>query len=347
MDMATRHYTTVEDLSQEEHLLVFELAKHFQYHHQKIGTNYSHLLRGKIITCLFSHNSTRTKAVIKSAVYKLGGAFSFENIGSNSYYSDKQESIDDLLFSISQFSDAIIIRHSDIDLSKYKSLIECPVVNAMAGSEEHSLAAIGRAYSLYKRFGNISDISVGFYGSISSSRPLKALVKLLNMFGSEIYHDPVFSEASAEQYDLLGLRINEEKYVASNLNSFIDKIDGLFVAEGLLQKNKTDSFKHEYWRRFSSINLEQINRLKKNCLLSAGMPTQISDGRRTISYETQSIFYNEKKNIFMDWTYCIQALLSYLLDLHSEINEFTKTYPNKTIHPTATVATAPSASGHV
>ena len=322
--MNLRNLRRIEDLEPSDYLSIFRNSEILREQHEA-GVDCTSILKGKVVTCIFSGESIRTKAMIQAAVHRLGGVFSYENITDQSYCSKGEESLIETVFSYSQFSDILIIRHDSLDLMTLGPFVNSPLINALSGPHEHSLAAIGRAYSINRRCGNLSEVVIGIYGSILISRPLKSLVKLLSLFGATIYNDSVIPELKLTGEILDIINSNGSKVIESSINNFIGKIDALFVAEGLPQNIYNEATISSYCENFKSISLDLINNMKKNSLFSVGMPNRLPNKRSTILPEVQQIFMEEKRNIFIDWVYCTQALICHLLGLSVSIkSESTK-----------------------
>ncbi len=316
--MKSRNFRRIEDIEPSDYLAIFRNSEILR-EQQESGVDCTSILKGKVVTCIFAGVSTRTKAMIQIAVSRMGGIFCYENITDQGYYSKGEESLNETLFSYSQFSDILIIRHKNLDLMSLGPFVNSPLINAMSGPYEHSLAAIGRAYSIYRKCGNLSDVAIGIYGSIQLSRPLKSLVKLLSLFEATIYNDSVLPEMSLSGKILDAINTNGSKVIESSINSFIGEIDALFIVEGIPQDICDESTYSLYCEKFKSISLEIINNMKKNSLFSVGMPNRLPNKKSTILPEVQSIFIEEKRNILIDWVYCTQALICHLLGLSVSI----------------------------
>lgn len=65
---------------------------------------------------------------------------------------DKKENIKDVIGYLSNWADAVVVRHSDLTLLEYMAeYSEIPVINAMT-SENHPCEIIADLYSLSKMF---------------------------------------------------------------------------------------------------------------------------------------------------------------------------------------------------
>jgi aspartate carbamoyltransferase catalytic subunit len=312
--MPTRTFRSVEDVNLEGYLEIFGRADQLR-EQQERGVATTALLSGKWIACLFQGHSTRTRALMQAACSRLGATCTSENVFDKGYVSEGLETIEEALLSYSTLADVLVIRHDSLDLSKLDSgLLEVPVINAMCGSDEHSLAAIGRAYSIWRSTGDLSASTVGVYGWIPTSRPLKALIKLLNLFGTRIFNDPVLPKDSWAAGSGSDGYMKPHNFSAGGLREFLGEVDALFVAEGLQQKNAMpQNAESQYCRRFEHIGNGLLAKMKPRSIVSVGKPDILPDGSRTILPDAHSHVQQGYKMILLDWVFCTQALLCYLL----------------------------------
>ena len=270
-------------------------------------------LKGRVITGLFVEKSLRTKMLVFSAASKLGASFMHENLQENSYWGIKQESILNTYSAYSHFSDLLVVRHSDLNLMTLESVVKVPIINAMCGQNEHSLSAIGRMYSILRHVSYQPKIRIGIYGNIRMSRPLKSLVKLLDLHGITVYNDPVIMPFKRDELSA-SLGISPSSLVYCSIEDFLETTDALFVAEGLPQEG-TDKLYHErYVRSFVPVSLKTLSKMKSNSFVSVGMPSVLESGKETFTFDAELRIRNDKRMIMEDWFFVTQALFCYLLN---------------------------------
>jgi aspartate carbamoyltransferase catalytic subunit len=128
---------------------VFGLADNFEKADQK--NKIPKLLRDKILACVFYEPSTRTRFSFESAMLKLGGGtISTESAG---HFSSaiKGETLEDSIKVISGYSDAIVLRHSEIGAAERAARVSLvPIINAGDGSGEHPTQALLDLYTIKK-----------------------------------------------------------------------------------------------------------------------------------------------------------------------------------------------------
>lgn len=141
----------------------------------------------KIIATIFHEPSTRTRLSFEAAICRLGGKYiSVENAKESSSHV-KGESIEDSIRTVSNYVDAIVLRHPQIGAAevaaKYSSV---PVINAGDGAGEHPTQALIDLYTIWeRRNGMLSNLVVTILGS-GRARTINSVIHLLEKFNIPI-----------------------------------------------------------------------------------------------------------------------------------------------------------------
>ncbi|MDE6685783.1 MAG: peptide transporter [Lachnospiraceae bacterium] len=126
------------------------------------------LLVGKTIVLFFPESSIRTRVTFEKGIQELGG----KTILFPPSALDKKEKIEDAIGYLENWVDAVVVRHSDIEVVKsmaqYASI---PIINAMT-SENHPCEIITDLYALSKIYNDIENkkfLFVGAKGNIGNT----------------------------------------------------------------------------------------------------------------------------------------------------------------------------------
>lgn len=153
----------IDDFSKEEICEIFKLA-------DEIADDVSHVkaLEGKTVVLFFPESSIRTRVTYEKGIQELGG----KTILFPPSALDKKENIEDVIGYLENWVDAVVVRHSDIEIvksmAKYASI---PIINAMT-SENHPCEIIADLYALSKLYKDIEKkkfLFVGAKGNIGNS----------------------------------------------------------------------------------------------------------------------------------------------------------------------------------
>ena len=104
--MELKHFVESQQLTPEIIFEIFERADEFRKdkHHEEI-------LRGKVLATLFYEPSTRTRLSFESAMLKLGGQIITTENAKEFSSAVKGETLQDSIRVVSNYADAILIRH--------------------------------------------------------------------------------------------------------------------------------------------------------------------------------------------------------------------------------------------
>jgi len=142
-----------------------------------------------ILASLFYEASTRTRFSFESAMLKLGGSvISTENAQEFSSAA-KGEILEDTIRVVSEYSDVIVLRHSEEGSAERAAKISSvPIINAGDGSGQHPTQSLIDLYTIQKECGEIDGKTIALIGDLSHSRTIHSLAYMLTKYNvSHIY----------------------------------------------------------------------------------------------------------------------------------------------------------------
>ncbi len=141
---------------------------------------------GRIIFNLFYENSTRTLMSFATAAARLGAMPLTLPVEQSS--AKKGETLADTALTLNAMRpDALVIRHrEDGSVAAIADLMDCPVVNAGDGTNEHPTQALLDALTLRQQFGRLDGLTVAICGDIRHSRVARSNAKLLPRLGATV-----------------------------------------------------------------------------------------------------------------------------------------------------------------
>lgn len=149
-----KHFIRLTDYTQEELLKIFDIADSLQ------KGNYQNYLYNKTVVMFFPESSIRTRVTFEKGINLLGGQtilFSPETL-------EKKEDMKDVIGYLNNWADAIVVRHSNIDLiEKIAKYSNAPIINAMTDIN-HPCEVLSDLYSLSKMRNNYLDAKYLFCG---------------------------------------------------------------------------------------------------------------------------------------------------------------------------------------
>lgn len=172
----------INSLTEDEILLILNHAKSMK---EKIIT---HNMEGhkKNIVTLFYENSTRTKMSFNLSANYL--SMNCEDLGVATSSINKGENLIDTGITLDRMgTDAIIIRHSLTGAGNLLAKnVECSVINAGDGSNEHPTQALLDMFSILEVKGKIENLNITILGDILNSRVARSNIFGLSKLGANI-----------------------------------------------------------------------------------------------------------------------------------------------------------------
>jgi aspartate carbamoyltransferase catalytic subunit len=143
-------------------------------------------LGGRIVFNLFYESSTRTLMSFAVAAHRLGANVVTLPVEYSSV--KKGETLDDTARTLNAMRpDALIIRHPENGAAAgMAEIMDCPVINAGDGTNEHPTQALLDALTMRRHFGRIEGLKVAICGDIKHSRVARSNTKLLLRLGAEV-----------------------------------------------------------------------------------------------------------------------------------------------------------------
>ncbi|WP_068256319.1 aspartate carbamoyltransferase catalytic subunit [Janibacter corallicola] len=185
-----RHLLSIADL--DDRTLHSVLATAVEMHDvQRREVKKIPTLRGRTVINLFFEDSTRTRSSFEIAG-KWMSADTINITGKGSSAS-KGESLRDTVRTISAMGvDAIVMRHAASGAAHQvarwfdEGSVPASVVNAGDGMHEHPTQALLDAYTLQRRFGDLTGRRVAIVGDVTHSRVFRSNVLCLPRLGAEV-----------------------------------------------------------------------------------------------------------------------------------------------------------------
>src|SRR5882762_7807480 len=188
---ATRHVTSINDLSDKDIEAIFDLTQsflkelpdpHFSYRigrSTKIASNF-------ILASLFYEPSTRTRLSFESAMMRLGGDV-ITSADPATSSAAKGESLADSVRVIANYADIMVIRHPrDGAVRLAADYSPIPVINGGDGSHEHPTQTLCDIFTLKKNHKHLKNLKVAISGDLRGSRTIHSFVYALARFGATI-----------------------------------------------------------------------------------------------------------------------------------------------------------------
>jgi len=171
-----QHLVETQQFDRESLKRLFELASELEGKRDESQ-------KGKILASLFFAASTRTRLSFESAMHRLGGSVITVESGDSSS-SAKGETIEDSIKVISQYADAIVMRHGEVGAAERAAAVsKVPIINAGDGNMgQHPTQALLDLYTIQRELKREDGINIVFIGNLRYYRSARSLSYLLSKY---------------------------------------------------------------------------------------------------------------------------------------------------------------------
>ncbi len=176
---------SIDSLSDDQIATILDAGDRF-VDANRSGTAPEASLAGRIVFNLFYENSTRTLMSFAVAAHRLGAQVVTLPVEHSS--TKKGETLDDTARTLNAMGpDVLVIRHPENGApARMAEIMDCPVVNAGDGTNEHPTQALLDALTIRRHFGHIDGLKVAICGDIKHSRVARSNAKLLPRLGAQV-----------------------------------------------------------------------------------------------------------------------------------------------------------------
>ena len=256
--MHKKHILSIKDLSIKDIERIFNQAEKF-LKNTNIKKNKAY--SDKNIINLFFEDSTRTLTSFELAGKQLGATTINMSVATSAI--KKGESLIDTAMTLNAMNPSILIVRHNMSGVPYllSEKVNCSVINAGDGSNEHPTQALLDALTIKRNKKKISGLEVAILGDVLHSRVARSNIYLLKKLGAKIRISapPTLLPANIEQ---LGVK------VFKNLEEGLEGVDIIMVLR--IQKERMEgSFvpSEKEFFKFWGLDRKKLERAKKNALV--------------------------------------------------------------------------------
>ena len=255
--MKNKHILSIKDLSIKDINNILVKAEKFLNKKNKKKNSFTN----KNIINLFFEDSTRTLTSFELAGKQIGASVINMSIATSSI--KKGETLIDTAMTLNDMDpDILIVRHNMSGVPYLLSeKVNCSVVNAGDGSNEHPTQALLDALTIKRHKKRISGLEVAILGDVLHSRVARSNIYLLNKLGAKVrvICPPTLLPPNIED---LGVK------VFKNLEDGLNNVDIIMVLR--IQKERmSGSFvpSEKEFFKFWGLDRKKLNNAKKNALV--------------------------------------------------------------------------------
>ncbi len=282
-------------------------------------------LRYKRAMLFFAQPSSRTYLSFENACHILGMRTS--EIRDTRVSSEvKGESNDDSLRTFSSYTDLIIMRHREKDMSERAAWLlntysnrAVPVINGGSGHDQHPTQAILDVYTLQRSFdsqGGLEGKTILMCGDLKRGRTVRSLSYLMKNFEGVkiIYASPEAFQMEQDVRDFLERQNIPYRIETGSLEKVLPDADAVYMTRiqdeldtvaGESSKIDTSKFK---------LRLSAMSKVRPNAVIMHPFPRR-DEIDVAIDPDPRAMYWRQERNGM--WTRA--ALIAYIFRVHDEI----------------------------
>lgn len=280
--------------------LILKTAQQFQQQ------SFPGLLAHKIVANCFFESSTRTRLSFETAALKLGAqSIGFDS--SNCLSIQKGETLHDTMRVIGEYADIIIIRHSSEGAACLTAdIVDCPVINAGDGANQHPTQALIDLFTIQQCQPTLQDLSIGIVGDLKYGRTIHSFLDLCSLFDVRLYLvSPdilTLSKAMCDQLKKRGVRFSFH----STLEDVIPKVDILYLSR--IQQERFSEAEYQLVKNQLILRADLLQCAKPNLKILHPLP-RVNEINPDVDKTPYAYYFQQAKN----GVWVRQALLTLIL----------------------------------
>ncbi|KGM28053.1 aspartate carbamoyltransferase [Photorhabdus luminescens] len=299
-----KHIISINDLSREDLELVLQTAAALKARPQP------ELLKPKVIASCFFEASTRTRLSFETAIHRLGASVVGFSDSSNTSLGKKGETLADTISVISQYVDAIVIRHPQEGAPRLASEFSghTPIINAGDGANQHPTQTLLDLFTIQETQQRLDSLNIAMVGDLKYGRTVHSLSQALAKFnGNHFYF--IAPEALAMPNHILHM-LNEKGATYSqhaNIEEVLPELDILYMTR--VQKERLDPSEYANVKAQFVLRASDLLGAKENLKVLHPLP-RIDEITVDVDKTPYAYYFQQAEN----GIYARQALLSLVLN---------------------------------
>jgi aspartate carbamoyltransferase catalytic subunit len=283
------------------------MAKEFEKHPNR------KLLDGRIIATLFFEPSTRTRLSFETAANRLGAkVIGFQDPKVSS--SAKGETLNDTIKMVSNYADAIVMRHYLEGAACYAAEVSpVPIINAGDGSNQHPSQTMLDLYSIYKTQGTLENLDIYLVGDLKYGRTVHSLLTAMRHFNPTFHFIAPKELQMPAEYKLYCKENNIRYEETTEFNEDVISHADILYMTRVQRERFTDLMEYERVKNIYILNRAMLRKAKDNLKVLHPLP-RINEITPDVDEDPHAYYFEQARN----GLYARQAIICHVLGIDLE-----------------------------
>ena len=296
-----KSFIDFNSLHKNQLIEIIDFAKKIKKNPKK----YDSLLKNKSLGLLFEKQSTRTRLSFSIGMMKLGG--NVIELNENQIGFGKRESMKDILKTMSQYLDVLMIRNDNHDqLKNLDSLNIMPIINGLSNFS-HPCQILSDVLTIEESLGSIKNKEITWLGDFNNV--LISLIQAAEIFKFKL--NILVPRSLIKKYDKK-IKINDLKfsYFHDNFKEGLRNADCVMTDVWVSMKEKDINNKKRILKKYQ-VNDNIMKLANKNAIFMHCLPAHRNEEvTSSVIDGNQSVVWQQAKNRM----FAQQSLLYYLIN---------------------------------
>lgn len=287
--MENHNFVNIKTLNRDELLHLIEMAQEFEKYPNR------ELLKGRVVATLFYEPSTRTRLSFETAANRLGAkviGFTDAKVSSVS----KGETLKDTILMVSNYADAIVMRHYIEGAAQYASEIApVPIINAGDGAHQHPSQCLLDLYTIYQTQGRLENLNIFLVGDLKYGRTVHSLIMAMRHFNPTFHFIAPKALAMPLEYKAYCKKHNI-KYIEYEefTPDIIANADILYMTR--VQKERfSDLMEYEQVKNIYILRKDMLSKARENMRLLHPLP-RVNEIAYDVDNDPHAYYIQQAKN---------------------------------------------------
>jgi len=274
-----KHFIDISDFNSKKLNSVIQTAKKIKKNPEKFNSK----CNGKTLGMFFEKESTRTRVSFAVGMQKLGGHFI--ELNSNAIGFGKRESVEDIIKTLSQFIDCLMIRNDNHKIIRDLSLLNyLPIINGLS-DYSHPCQILSDLLTINEKIGGIKNKIICWIGDYNNV--LRSLIHLQNLylFKLNIVMPKQILEKSKSK---IINKNNNNLFISSNIEEGV-RLANCVMTDTWVSMGEYNKSKKKYFKNYQ-VNNDVMQHTSKEAIFMHCLPahrneevsSELLDSRRSV-----------------------------------------------------------------
>ena len=274
-----KHFIDISDFNSKKLNSVIQTAKKIKINPEKFISK----CNGKTLGMFFEKESTRTRVSFAVGMQKLGGHFI--ELNSNAIGFGKRESVEDIIKTLSQFIDCLMIRNDNHKTIRDLSLLNyLPIINGLS-DYSHPCQILSDLLTINEKIGDIKNKIICWIGDYNNV--LRSLIHLQNLylFKLNIVMPKQILEKSKSK---IINKNNNNLFISSNIEEGV-RLANCVMTDTWVSMGEYNRSKKKYFKNYQ-VNNDVMQHASKEAIFMHCLPahrneevsSELLDSRRSV-----------------------------------------------------------------